>query len=299
MSANKSILNAIGSLTFGAGICPPGAASRYREHEKPSSPARAVATLLTNQSGESSIEDQADAKRRHACVPFAEDGQDAAVEDVFFGAPGGGKFEGLKGLVQQLTVRRKTLSTPVAKIKDTALFVVRRVFMPALIAMAAGLTSCSNVQQGALPATEGGSQLPDKEQVEEYLGWRFSECRHVHFQKPTVTALGEDYLTWIYFEVGEEELKSLLSQSEKLADYESLKVNEVNLKFMRQTGTELAWWNFEKLQDAVCGTTSWCTHYENGNCVLYGSSTVATARTGGKWLGVYIVFSQEALPALP
>lgn len=108
---------------------------------------------------------------------------------------------------------------------------------------------------------------------------------------------GADLATYMYIELPEEELQALLDNSDKLADYDQLKVNKTNLEFMMKTGAKLTGWNVEYLQNAVCGTISWCTHHEGPDCVLYGSSTVAVAPIGESWFAVYIAFDQEGAPS--
>jgi len=101
----------------------------------------------------------------------------------------------------------------------------------------------------------------------------------------------------MYIELPEEELRALLKHSAKLADWEDFKANETNLSYMRTTAAQIAGWDAEKLRNTVCGTVSWCSHYEGADCWLYGSSTVAVAPIGESWFAVYIAFHQEGMPS--
>jgi hypothetical protein len=164
--------------------------------------------------------------------------------------------------------------------------------------ISAGLTSCSSAKKNPPIHLDESSKISCRDQAEKFLEWHFSRCRNVHFQKSTL--LGS-YLTLIYFETPEEELKALLRHSPKLTDYEFFKKNETNLEAMKEIGRDLAWWDTNKLKNALCGTTSWCTGYcvgytHNDNCILYAHSTVAKSRISGKWFAVFISFSDAMWP---
>lgn len=184
------------------------------------------------------------------------------------------------------------MNTTIQKVNRASLFTRLDYWLLALAFVSVGLISCSKVQEGPSMIPDLSSHKLARDKIEKYIEWKFKECRNEHFQDLGMGPYGRSS-TLMYFELPEEELKVLLNNSKELVDYELLKDNKTNLKFMKEVGQELSWWDTEKLNNALLGTLSWCHNYENDKCYFYAVTTIATAQLPDKWHSVHLCFFSE------